>query len=155
MADNLPVLLLVEDDEPYARLIEAHVADLVFVIHAVTHQEALAAIRNFAVDVVLYDLGLPDVGSSLEDRTGALGVVCASVRSPVVVLTGENRAGALDMCLDVGADDYIRKPCDREGLRATLRLALRRRSPAALAIGIIQMIEANTAQLAQRYGLSA
>ncbi len=117
-------LLLVEDDPSIADpLIEGLNREGFEVRHARTGAAALAA---GPVDLVLLDLGLPD----LEGR-----VVCQELRSrgpvPIIVVTA--RGSELDrvMLLELGADDYVVKPFGFRELVARIRAVLRRTSGAA------------------------
>ena len=112
-------LLLVEDDPSIAvPLCDGLVREGFEVVHAATGAAALAA---GPVDLVLLDLGLPD----LEGR-----VVCQRLREhssvPIIVVTA--RGGEIDrvVLLELGADDYVVKPFGFRELVARIRAVLRR-----------------------------
>ena len=116
-------LLLVEDDVGIARpLVGALEADGHEVHHVARGTEALKAAAQGA-DLVVLDLGLPDV-DGIE--------VCRRLRAdhgdqlPILVLTA--RSGELDVVvgLDAGADDYVTKPFRLAELQARIRALLRR-----------------------------
>lgn len=119
-------LLLVEDDVGIARpLVRALESDGHEVEHVTRGAEALRAAED-GVDVVVLDLGLPDLD----------GVeVCRRLRAshgdalPILVLTA--RSGELDVVvgLDAGADDYVSKPFRLAELQARIRALLRRSGP--------------------------
>ncbi|WP_076262945.1 response regulator transcription factor [Intrasporangium flavum] len=116
-------VLLVEDDPDIApTLVIALEREGHLVTHAPTGAAALAHASTAPTDVVLLDLGLPDM-DGLE--------VCRRLRSggytgAVLILTA--RGGELDRVvgLDVGADDYLSKPFSLSELLARIRATLRR-----------------------------
>jgi DNA-binding response OmpR family regulator len=116
-------VLLVEDDPDIApTLVIALEREGHLVTHAPTGSAALAHVTTEPTDVVLLDLGLPDM-DGLE--------VCRRLRSggytgAVLILTA--RGGELDRVvgLDVGADDYLSKPFSLSELLARIRATLRR-----------------------------
>lgn len=115
--------ILIVDDEPN---IIGTVAPLLRtrgyeVQPAMTGRAALDAIEREPFDLVVLDLGLPDID----------GVeVCRQVRQmsavPIVVLSARGAEGDKVNALDVGADDYVTKPFGAEELLARIRAALRR-----------------------------
>jgi len=88
---------------------------------AATGRLALAAIEAAVPDVVILDLGLPDI-DGLE--------VCARIRArsdvPIIVLSARGAEPQKVAALDQGADDYVTKPFGPEELLARVRAALRR-----------------------------
>ena len=93
---------------------------------AATGSEALTAAGRHPPDLVLLDLGLPDL-EGVEVIEGLRGWT----QAPIIVLSG--RADSTDKveALDAGADDYVTKPFGMEELLARMRAALRRAAPAA------------------------
>jgi CheY-like chemotaxis protein len=77
-------------------------------------------------DVVILDLGLPDIDGM--DLIRELRLVTSA---PVIVLSGRTGPGDKIGALDAGADDYVTKPFSMEELLARLRAALRRDGPVA------------------------
>ncbi len=115
-------ILLVEDDAHIASpLIDTLVAAGYFVEHVGTGQAALAAVD---FDMVLLDLGLPDLDGH---------EVCRRIRQksrvPVIMLTARSDEFDRVMGLDVGADDYITKPFSSRELLARIRAVSRRLVP--------------------------
>jgi two-component system response regulator MprA len=86
---------------------------------------ALQHIHNTPPDLVLLDLGLPDLGGY-----EALRMLRAISQVPVVVITARDDEAEIIRVLDAGADDYVVKPFAHEELMARVRALLRRRSPA-------------------------
>ncbi len=119
-------LLLVEDDPTISGpLMEGLRREGFEVTHAQTGAEALVA---GPVDLVLLDLGLPD----LEGR-----VVCQELRTrgavPIIVVTARGAEIDRVTLLDLGADDYVVKPFGFRELVARIRAVLRRASSEGLA----------------------
>lgn len=77
------------------------------------------------LDLVLLDLGLPDVDGLRLCRTLRAMLAC-----PIIVLTGDGRTQSTVALLDAGADDYLTKPYDTDILLARIRVALRHRASA-------------------------
>jgi two-component system, OmpR family, KDP operon response regulator KdpE len=119
--------ILVVDDEPQIQrfLKPALTAAGYEVIEAVTGAEALKAVATAAPDVVILDLGLPDMDGK---------DVIASLRGwsdiPIVILSARDRESEKIAALDLGADDYIEKPFGIGELTARIRNALRHRGKA-------------------------
>lgn len=88
---------------------------------ASTGAEAIAAATQERTDLVLLDLGLPDV-----DGIDVLHAIRAQSEVPVIVLTVRDREADKVEALDAGADDYVTKPFGMDELLARLRSQLRR-----------------------------
>jgi len=115
-------VLVVEDEPALLRALRINLRARGYdVATASAGRQALAEARQRPPDVVVLDLGLPDL-----DGTEVIRALRAWSRAPVIVLSG--RAGSEDKisALDAGADDYVTKPFDMEELLARLRAALRR-----------------------------
>ena len=121
-------LVLVVDDEP--AIVRALSAALRARKHnvavATTGAEALSEVATRNPDVVILDLGLPDMD----------GVeVCRQLRrwtdTPIIVLTAEGAESRKVEALDEGADDYVTKPFSTPELLARVRVALRHHRPPA------------------------
>ena len=120
-------VLLVEDEESLASLVEAYLAQEGFSVLAVgTGTQALATVEREPVRLVVLDLNLPDMD----------GIdVCRRIRArssvPVVMLTARDEEADLLVGLGAGADDYIGKPFSPKELVARMRAVLRRADPGA------------------------
>ena len=115
-------VLVVEDEPALLRALRINLRARGYeVVTASAGRQALAEARQRPPDVVVLDLGLPDL-----DGTEVIRDLRAWSRAPVIVLSG--RAGSEDKigALEAGADDYVTKPFDMEELLARLRAALRR-----------------------------
>jgi two-component system KDP operon response regulator KdpE len=94
------------------------------VLTAATGAEALDVAGKHPPDLVVLDLGLPDL-SGLEVIEGLRGWTSV----PIVVLSGRADSADKVEALDVGADDYVTKPFSMDELLARMRAALRRSGP--------------------------
>jgi two-component system KDP operon response regulator KdpE len=118
--------VLVVDDEPQilrALRINLRVRNY-DVDTAATGTEALEVAGRHPPDLVILDLGLPDL-TGLEVIEGLRGWTSA----PIVVLSGRADSADKVEALDVGADDYVTKPFSMDELLARMRAALRRAGP--------------------------
>ena len=123
MTGDAPTILIVEDEPPIRRLLRTTLtAHEHRVIEAPTGAEALSALRHHRPDLVLLDLGLPDV-----DGLGLIGRIREISPVPIVVLSSRGDEAGKVTALDAGADDYVTKPFGAEELMARLRAALRHR----------------------------
>jgi two-component system KDP operon response regulator KdpE len=118
-----PSVLVVDDEPAIRRLLRTSLATQGWrVVEAANGAAALAAVAAAAPDVVLLDLGLPDI-----DGMEVLRRLRAASAVPVVVLTAREDERAKVAALDGGADDYVTKPFGTAELVARLRTALRHR----------------------------
>ena len=120
-------VLLVEDEESLASLVQAYLVQEGFTVSSVTSGEAaLARIEREPVRLVVLDLNLPDM-DGLD--------VCRRIRArstvPVVMLTARDEEADRLAGLGAGADDYIGKPFSPKELVARMKAVLRRSEPAA------------------------
>jgi len=130
--------ILVVDDEPEILhcLRPALTACGFEVLAAASGKEALRTIAASAPDVVLLDLGLPDI-----DGKVVIAQARAFSKAPIIVLSARDREAEKIMALDAGADDYVEKPFAIGELLARLRAALRHASRDA---GKLERIERGT-----------
>jgi two-component system KDP operon response regulator KdpE len=130
----MPQRILIVDDEPnivatVSPLLRARGYD---VYSATSGRAGLEAVDRDKPDLVVLDLGLPDVD----------GIdVCRKMRQashvPIVVLSARGAEGDKVAALDAGADDYVTKPFGPEELLARIRAALRRADSPAVTSGPI------------------
>jgi two-component system KDP operon response regulator KdpE len=117
-------LLVVDDEPPLRRLLRTSLNLQGFrVLEASTGQEALKAVSESRPDIVLLDLGLPDL-DGLEVIRRLRGSGCSV---PIVVLSSRGDERGKVQALDLGADDYVTKPFGMAELVARIRTALRHR----------------------------
>ena len=120
--------ILVVDDEP--QIVRALAINLRARGYAVSTAgdgaEALTVAAAASPDVVILDLGLPDM-----DGVAVIAALRHSSAVPILVLSG--RADSVDKvdALDAGADDYVTKPFGMDELLARLRVMVRRSTPEA------------------------
>jgi two-component system KDP operon response regulator KdpE len=116
-------ILVVEDEPAIRRLLRTVLgAEGYDVREAATGAEALAALAVAAPDIVLLDLGLPDI-----DGQVLIGRIRSASAVPIVVLSAREDERGKVAALDGGADDYVTKPFGAAELIARLRAALRHR----------------------------
>lgn len=119
---NKPLILVVEDDAPIRNLIaitlKAH--DYRFTL-ACNGEEALREAATANPDILLLDLGLPDL-----DGVEIIRRVRSWSDMPIIVLSARSEDADKIEALDSGADDYLTKPFSVEELLARLRVTLRR-----------------------------
>ena len=119
--------VLVVDDEPQIRRalrtgLQARGYD---VLEASDGEAALAQVAAKEPDLLILDLGLPDL-----DGAEVMRRLRTWSRVPVIVLSVRDRMEDKIGALDAGADDYVTKPFDMEELLARMRATLRRVAPA-------------------------
>jgi two-component system KDP operon response regulator KdpE len=123
MTGGVPVLV-VEDDGPIRRLLRTSLGAQGYrVIEAQSGRAALAAQTTDPAEVVLLDLGLPDVDGISLIRTWRE----SGVRVPIIVLSSRGDERGKVEALELGADDYVTKPFGMSELVARIRTALRHR----------------------------
>jgi two-component system KDP operon response regulator KdpE len=129
-------ILLVEDDPALRRALRTTLRSRDFeVLEAATGETAIVLAADRRADVVILDLGLPDL-----DGLDVLRQIRAFTDVPVIVLTARDEQSEKVRSLDAGADDYVTKPFDTEELLARIRAALRR-VPNATAKPIVVRID--------------
>lgn len=114
-------VLVVDDEDAIRRTVERLLAGHGFVVRSVaTGEAALETAPQFGPDVVLLDLGLPDI-----DGLEVITQIRERTSTPIIVLSV--RGGERDKvrALELGADDYLTKPFGVEELLARVKVALR------------------------------
>jgi DNA-binding response OmpR family regulator len=134
-------ILLVEDDVSLAAGLQDALGREGFVVnHVATGQQALAAVRAETPDMMVLDLGLPDM-----DGLDVLAQVRRrDERLPVMVLTARGAMDEKIVGLDRGADDYLAKPFDMKELAARLRVFERRQATAVTSTIVVGEVELDT-----------
>jgi two-component system KDP operon response regulator KdpE len=122
MATTSPLLLLVEDELPIRRFLRASLAgDGYRLVEAETGQQALKLAAQQPPDLVILDLGLPDM-----DGQEVLRRLREWLGAPILILSVRDQEQQKITALDHGADDYLTKPFSTGELLARIRVALRR-----------------------------
>ena len=115
-------VFVVEDDHQIRELAVRALADAGHVVRAeATAMAALQAIVDTAPDVVVLDLGLPDL-----DGGDLLRMIRAVSDVPVIIATARDEESEIVRLLDAGADEYVVKPYSGPELEARVRALLRR-----------------------------
>lgn len=116
-------ILLVEDDPLLAQGLQQALRQAEYsVMHTALGEHADGLMRVQEVDLVILDLGLPDIdGLDVLRRLRT-----RKHRTPVLVLTARDGIEQQIQALDMGADDYLEKPFDLRELEARVRALLRR-----------------------------
>ncbi len=117
-------ILVVDDEPPIRRLLRTSLQSEGFhVAEAGSGRQALAEIERLPPDLVILDLGLPDIQGQeviriLRERGSSV---------PILVLSSRADENGKVEALDLGADDYVTKPFGTDELLARIRTALRHR----------------------------
>lgn len=125
-APHPPLVLVIEDEPPIVRFLRAALPGNGYrLIEAATGADGLREAATRAPDLVLLDLGLPDLdGVEVARRLREWSSV------PIIVLSARGREQDKIAALDAGADDYVTKPFSVGELMARMRVALRHRAGA-------------------------
>jgi two-component system KDP operon response regulator KdpE len=117
-----PLILVIEDDPQTRRLLKTNLCNRGWrVAEAENGKDGLALVKSDSPDLVILDLGLPDMdGISVTKRLRQLSDL------PVLVLSARSQEQNKIMALDAGADDYLTKPFSTGELHARLQALLRR-----------------------------
>jgi two-component system OmpR family response regulator len=117
-----PAVLLVDDDEELLDLLKEYLRTDGFIVNtAYDGEQTLSTLENMEHDVVVLDIMMPGL-SGLD----VLKAIRLRWNTPVIMLTGRGDDVDKIVGLELGADDYLSKPCNPRELSARLRAVLRR-----------------------------
>lgn len=121
MTVSNPRVLIIDDELPILRVLKSTlVTSGLEVITAATAAAALQSVAQSVADVIVLDLGLPDM-----DGKEVIQALRQWTQAPILVLSARHDEEERIAALDLGADDYITKPFHMGELQARLRTALR------------------------------
>ncbi len=122
MVNMSPVILVVEDDPDLQEFLRELLQQELFTVHtAAKGTTALQLVDKVQPNLVILDLGLPDLSGEL---------VCANIKKnypsmPVIILTASDNSRDVVSSFERGADDYINKPFKTDELLARIKAKLR------------------------------
>jgi two-component system, OmpR family, KDP operon response regulator KdpE len=121
MAAPAPLVLLIEDEPQMRRFLRTTLrAHDYQVVEAASAREGLAQAAGRNPEVILLDLGLPDM-----DGLEVTREIRRVARTPIIVISARGQEHDKVTALDLGADDYLTKPFGASELLARIRVALR------------------------------
>ncbi len=122
MNDCKPCVLVVDDEQSIRRFLHVVLTSHAYtVFEAASGQDALSVFAAHNPDIVILDLGLPDI-----DGIEVTHLLRQRTRIPIIILSVRGSESDKIAALDAGADDYLTKPFGAGELLARLRAALRR-----------------------------
>ncbi len=121
MSSTSPLILLIDDEKPIRRLVHTSLGGEGYrVVEAETGKDAIQLAVQQPPDLVILDLGLPDM-----DGQAVLSQLREWLRAPIIILSARDQENQKITALDLGADDYLTKPFSTGELLARVRVALR------------------------------
>jgi len=114
-------ILVVDDETQILKLLGVTLTSHGFKVNeAATGQEALMQVSSYKPDVIILDLGLPDM-----DGLEVIQSLRKWTKTPIIILSAREQEHDKIIALDAGADDYLTKPFGMGELLARIRAALR------------------------------
>lgn len=127
MTSSEPLILIIEDEPPIRRFLRASLGGAGYRLNeAASGEEALRIASEQPPDLVILDLGLPDL-----DGQEVLRRLREWLTAPIIVLSARDQETQKIKALDGGADDYVTKPFGMGELLARMRTAIRHASRGA------------------------
>lgn len=114
------LILIVEDEQPIIDFLTASLNPHYRIVSKTHGKEAIEVVRELVPDLVLLDLGLPDM-----DGLSVLKEIRAFSCIPVIIVSARHTESEKVQALDAGADDYVTKPFGNKELLARIRRTLR------------------------------
>jgi two-component system KDP operon response regulator KdpE len=151
MQGNGHHILIIEDEQPIRRFLKASLSNQGYRVNeAISGEEGLRMAAAQPPDLVILDLGLPDL-----DGQDVLKRLREWYTSPIIVLSARDQESQKITALDSGADDYVTKPFGVGELLARMRTAIRhahRVGPEAMTVTIGDIRVDLAARLVYRNG---
>lgn len=121
MAENNPCILVIEDEPQIRKFLRTTLGSQKYMLlEATTAQEGLNEAASHPPDLVILDLGLPDM-----DGLEVINRLREWTSVPIIIISARGQESDKVAALDLGADDYLTKPFGVGELMARLRVALR------------------------------
>jgi two-component system KDP operon response regulator KdpE len=124
MSDDLPHILIVDDERPILRFLSASLSGTYVITEVETGEDAIRSVASQHPDLMILDLGLPDI-----DGVEVTRRVREWTDMPIIIVSVREQESEKVAALDAGADDYLTKPFGAGELMARIRVALRRSAP--------------------------
>lgn len=121
MTENLHRILVVDDERPIRRFLNASLNGRYMICEAANGEDAIHAVASERPDLVILDLGLPDL-----DGVEVTRRLREWTQVPIIIVSVREQEADKIAALDAGADDYLTKPFGAGELMARIRVALRR-----------------------------
>jgi len=121
MSHALPRVLVVDDERPIRRFLHASLSGQYQVIEAANGEEALRLVVSDQPELIILDLGLPDI-----DGVDVTRRLREWTQIPIIIVSVREQEAEKIKALDAGADDYLTKPFGAAELMARIRVELRR-----------------------------
>lgn len=119
--NNKPLILIVEDDEKICNFISAILTSNDYhIIKTNKGKEAISMTASYSPDLILLDLGLPDL-----DGIEVIKTIRQWTEIPIIVVSARGQEREKVEALDLGADDYLTKPFGTSELLARIRTGIR------------------------------
>tara|TARA_A100001037_G_C15129893_1_gene628163 strand:- start:1922 stop:2620 length:699 start_codon:yes stop_codon:yes gene_type:complete len=125
MTPPLATILIIEDSLPTARILSEFLTENHFnCVKTYDGKSGLSAVKTCAPDIILLDWELPTLsGINVCKKLRQLGYSI-----PIIMLTAKTKSSEEVMALDLGADDFVRKPANKKVILARIKNCLERRN---------------------------
>jgi two-component system, OmpR family, KDP operon response regulator KdpE len=121
MSEKKPFILVVDDEEAIRQFLSVTLTSQKYeVVEAATGQESISSVSSRQPDLIILDLGLPDI-----DGLEVIRKLREKTQTPIIILSVRGSEKDKVAALDAGADDYLTKPFGSEELFARIRVAWR------------------------------
>lgn len=121
MSGGLPRILIVDDERPIRRFLNASLSGQYEIFEAANGEDAIRAAASERPDLIILDLGLRDI-----DGVEVTRRLREWTQIPIIIVSVREHESDKIAALDAGADDYLTKPFSAGELMARIRAAMRR-----------------------------